>query len=44
MIGAAPGLLWGSRTAPWKCCSFPRKKEERGSESACSNMGLKPMP
>ena len=23
---------------------FPGRKEERGSESACSNMGLKPMP
>lgn len=40
-----PGAFMGIKDGTfWKCCSFPRKKEERGSESACSNMGLKPMP
>lgn len=39
-----PVAFMGIEDAHWKCCSFPRKKEERVSENACSNMGLKPIP
>ena len=39
---AAPWLLWGLRTARWKCCLSPRKSAEKGSgETPDRNTGLK---
>lgn len=39
-----PVAFMGMRTARWKCCSSPRRKEAKGWESACSNAGWKAMP